>query len=527
VTEATKNNISVWKETPLVWLSFAVVALLLGFVYWEGLKELVRVWETKEEYSYGYMIPFITLFLLWQKKDVLERIDFKGSWAGFALVVLGFMLFILGNLSTLFLIVQYSFLVLIAGVALAYTGWRGFKVIAVPLLFLAFMIPLPMFFLIEISTRLQFISSDIGVWVIRLFGISVFLEGNVIDLGSMKLQVVEACSGLRYLFPLMTLGFMAAYFFKATFWKRAFVFLSTIPVTVLMNSFRIGLIGVTVEYWGKEMAEGFLHDFEGWAVFMACTAVLVVEMWLLSRIGKNRLPLREAFGLELPALTPAGAQVNARTLPRSFMAAILVVVAVAAATLFMPERVEIQPQRKAFAEFPTELGKWKGKEERLEQIYLKELKLDDYLLVDFAEEPGKPVNFYVAYYATQRKGESAHSPRTCIPGGGWKMVGLAEHTVEGVSMNGRPLVVNRAVIQMGEQKQLTYYWFQQRGRVITNEYLVKWFIFWDALTRNRTDGALVRLVAPVMPGEDIAAAEKRMVAFTREVSGRLGGFVPD
>jgi len=458
---------------------------------------------------------------------VLVGIDFNASWVGLAVVVLGFMLFVLGNLSTLFLIVQYSFLVVIVGVALAYTGWRGFKVIAVPLLFLAFMIPLPRFFLIEISTRLQFISSDIGVWVIRLFGISVFLEGNVIDLGSMKLQVVEACSGLRYLFPLMTLGFMAAYFFKAAFWKRALVFLSTIPITVLMNSFRIGLIGVTVEFWGKEMAEGFLHDFEGWAVFMACTAVLVVEMWLLSRIGKNRLPLREAFGLELPALTPAGAQVNARTLPKPYLAAMLVVVAVAAATLFMPERVEIQPQRKAFAEFPTELGKWTGKENRLEQIYLDELKLDDYLLVDFAEEPGKPVNFYVAYYATQRKGESAHSPRTCIPGGGWEMVGLAEHAVEGVRMNGRPLVVNRAVIQMGEQKQLTYYWFQQRGRVITNEYLVKWFIFWDALTRNRTDGALVRLVAPVMPGEDIAAAEKRMQAFTREVSGRLSDFVPD
>lgn len=527
VTTTTKNSVSVWKETPLIWLFFVVAAFLTGVIFQEGLTELVRIWETKEEYSYGYMIPFITLFLIWQKKDLLERINFSGSWVGLAVVVLGFALFMLGNLSTLFLIVQYSFLVVVFGLALTFCGWRGFKIIAVPLLFLAFMIPLPQFFLAEISTRLQFISSEIGVWVIRLFGISVFLEGNVIDLGSMKLQVVEACSGLRYLFPLMTLGFIAAYFFKAAFWKRALVFLSTIPVTVLMNSFRIGLIGVTVEFWGKEMAEGFLHDFEGWAVFMACTAVLVVEMWLLSRIGKNRLPLREAFGLELPAPTPAGAQVNARTLPKPYLSAVLVVVAVAAATLFMPERVEIQPQRKVFAEFPTELGKWKGKEERLEQIYLTELKLDDYLLVDFAEEPGKPVNLYVAYYSSQRKGESAHSPRTCIPGGGWEMVGLAERVVEGVTMNGRPLVVNRAVIQLGEQKQLTYYWFQQRGRVITNEYLVKWLIFWDALTRNRTDGALVRLVAPVLPGEDIAVAEKRMLAFTREVSGKLSDFVPD
>lgn len=511
----------------MVWLSFAVVALLMGFIFWEGLNRLVMVWDKQEEYSYGYMIPFITLFLLWQKKDVLERIDFKGSWAGVPIVVLGFMLFILGNLSTLFLIVQYSFLVVIAGVALAYTGWRGFKVIAVPLFILAFMIPLPQFFLVEISTRLQFISSAIGVWVIRLFGISVFLEGNVIDLGVFKLQVVEACSGLRYLFPLMTLGFMAAYFFKAAFWKRAFVFLSSIPVTVLMNSFRIGFIGVTVEYWGKEMAEGFLHDFEGWAVFMACTSILVGEMWVLARIGSERLPLREAFGLELPALTPKDAEIHRRNLPKPFWAVIVMVVIVAVTSFVMPKRVELPVARKDFSEFPLELNGWKGKNDRLEQIYLDALRLDDYLLTDFADAQQHTINFYVAYYASQRKGESAHLPRTCIPGGGWEMNGLAEHEVAGININGIPLRVNRAIIQLGEQRQLVYYWFQQRGRIITNEYLVKWFIFWDALTRNRSDGALVRIITPLAPEESEASGDARLVEFSKAAVQRLPEFIPN
>ncbi len=527
MTEATNNNISVWKEPPVAWGSFAVVAALMGFIFWQGLKKLVLVWGTQEEYSYGYIIPFITLFFLWQKKDELERIDFKASWAGVAIVVLGFLLFFLGNLSTLFLIVQYSFLVVIMGVTLAYTGWRGFKIIAVPLFFLAFMIPLPQFFLIQLSTQLQFISSAIGVWVIRLFGISVFLEGNVIDLGVLKLQVVEACSGLRYLFPLMTLGFMAAYFFKETFWKRALVFLSTIPITVLMNSLRIGLIGVTVEYWGKGMAEGILHEFEGWVVFMMCTAVLLGEMWLLTWVGKDRRPLREVFGMEFPDPTPSGAQVNFRALHTPYLATVMVVVIVAASTLVMPKRVEIQPQRKDFSEFPMELGQWKGKRDHLEQIYLDALKLNDYLLVDFEKGRGESVNFYVAYYASQRKGESAHSPRTCMPGGGWEMQDLARYRVPGVTVDGHPLVVNRTVIQMGEQKELVYYWFQERGRVITNEYLVKWMIFWDALTRNRTDGALVRLVTPLMPGEDVASAERRLQGFLREAIGPLDAFVPD
>jgi exosortase D (VPLPA-CTERM-specific) len=527
VTETQNKNVTAWKESPVIWLSFATIALLIGYIYWAGFAELIRIWDAREEYSYGYMIPFITLFLIWQRKDLLERIDFNGSWTGLALVALGFALFILGNLSALFLIVQYSFLVVTLGLALAYSGWRGFRLIAAPLLFLAFMIPLPSFLLTEISTRLQFISSEIGVWVIRLFGISVFLEGNVIDLGSMKLQVVEACSGLRYLFPLMTLGFIAAYFFKGAFWKRAIVFLSSIPITVLMNSFRIGLIGVSVEYWGKGMAEGVLHDFEGWAVFMACTAVLVAEMWILSQIGRNRLPLREAFGLELPALTPKDAEIRSRALPRSFQASAVVVAIVAVATLVMPERTEMKVERKDFSEFPMDMGIWKGAGGQLEQIVLNELKLDDYMIAGYVDGQQHGINFYVAYYASQRKGESAHSPRTCLPGGGWEMKGLADYEVAGATTKDHPLRVNRAIIQMGEHRQLVYYWFQQRGRTITNEYLVKWYIFWDALTRSRTDGALVRLITPLAPGENEEAGDTRLAEFTKLITARLPEFVPD
>lgn len=527
VTDTRTHDVVVWNESATIWVSFLVVAALLGFIFWQGLYRLVVVWGAQEEYSYGYMIPFITLFLLWQKKEALGRIEFQGSWAGLAVVLTGLILLVLGNLSTLVLIAQYAFLVVVLGMALSFTGPRGFRVVFVPLIFLAFMIPLPQFFFIEISQRLQFLSSAIGVWVIRLFGISVFLEGNVIDLGTLKLQVVEACSGLRYLFPLMTLGFMSAYFFKGAFWKRAVLFLSTIPITVLMNSIRIGAIGVTVEYWGKAMAEGVLHDFEGWFVFMACTGVLIVEMWILAQIGSDRLPLREAFGLTFPAPTPKEARIQTRGLPKPYLAAIVITMVFAVATAMMPERVEVPPARKDFATFPLEFGQWKGKTERLEQIYLNALKLDDYLLSDFIDPQQHAVNFYVAYYASQRQGESAHSPRTCLPGGGWEMVGLAEHDVAGVSVNGVPLRVNRAVIQLGEQKQLVYYWFQQRGRVIANEYLVKWFIFWDALTRNRSDGSLVRLITPLAAGEDEQKGDERLTDFSREVVKYLPEYVPN
>ena len=138
-----------------------------------------------------------------------------------------------------------------------------------------------------------------------------------------------------------------------------------------------------------------------------------------------------------------------------------------------------------------------------------------------------PVNLYVAYYASQRKGQSVHSPRTCIPGGGWKIVSLDRHSVDGITLNGQALLVNRTVIQMGDYRQLVYYWFQQRGRNLTNEYLVKWFLFWDALTRNRTDGALVRLTTLVPTNEKLSDADHRLVDFAKNMSPHLKDYIPE
>lgn len=520
------NVKTIWKETPLIWGVLLGILALLIFTFEDGLSKMVAFWE-REEYSHAYLLPFIALFLIWQKKDRLEQIPFQGSWGGLLLALAGIALFLAGDLATLYVIVQYAFLVTFFGLVLAFMGWRGFKLIWVPLLILLFMVPLPTFLFNNLSAQLQLISSQLGVAVIRLFGISVYLEGNVIDLGSFKLQVVEACSGLRYLFPLMTLGFIAAYFFKGAFWKRAVIFLSSMPITVLMNSLRIGVIGVLVDNWGKSMAEGFLHDFEGWAVFMACTALLVAEMWLLAKVGNHKLHLREAFGLDFPAPSPKDAQIQHRQLTKPFITTAVVVALAAVLSVAMPERIEIVPQRKDFSSFPLSIGEWQGKGDRMEQIYIDALKFDDYIIADFANQRGGLVNFYVAYYGSQRKGESAHSPRTCIPGGGWEISAITQRVIDGAMVAGQALQVNRTVIQKGEERQLVYYWFQQRGRVIDNEYMVKWYLFWDALTRNRTDGSLVRLIATVKPGEDLAQADKVLSDFAQQVNPQLRAFIPE
>ncbi len=516
----------VWKFGLTFILLLTVAIGLMAIVFFDGLYHMIGYWE-RDEYSHGYLLPLVAGYFVWQKKNELAQIQFSTSWLGVALFCLGLVGFLAGELSTLFTVIQYAFLLALGGLLLAIMGWPAFKIILVPFFILFFTVPLPNFLYNNLSAFLQLISSELGVWVIRLFGISVYLEGNVIDLGDYKLQVVEACSGLRYLFPLMSLGFIAAYLYKDKFWKKAVVFLSTIPITVFMNSFRIGVIGVMVEYWGQEMAEGFLHDFEGWVVFMACTAVLVLEMWLLSKIGRNSVPFSEVFVLDAPVTIPEASEVKARSIPVSLHLSVMLLVVCAIASQALPNRTEVIPERNVFNTFPMEIGEWKGKRDIMESIYLDALKLSDYIIADYAGKENRPVNFYVAYYDSQRKGVSAHSPKSCLPGGGWQIAEFDQKTIDGVFVAGKQLRVNRTLIQLGDVKQLVYYWFQQRGRVVTNEYLVKWFLFWDALTRQRTDGALIRLTALVRPGQEVAETDRLLQEFVGDVSSELDRFIPE
>lgn len=517
----TQNTIY-WKTGALYWGVLVIGALLLTWATSSSLLNMVQRWDNSEEYGYGYMIPVITLFLIWQRKDKLELLPFTGSWQGVGLLTVGVLITLVGQLSALNSITQYGYVVAIIGGIYALLGGVAFRIVLVPLLLLFLMVPLPAFLFNNLSSQLQLISSEIGVAVIRLFGVSVNLEGNVIDLGTYKLQVVEACSGLRYLFPLLALSIIASYFYQAAAWKRIVVILSSIPITVLMNSFRIGVIGVLVEYYGIEQAEGFLHDFEGWIVFMACVAILIGEIWILSLVGKDRRPFNQVFGMEFPASTPEGVHVTKRTLPRQTFAILLFIVVTVGSTVVVSGREEYIPSRTGFENFPLTLEEWRGRSDMIEPIVLDELRLDDYILVDYRNSDAQTVNFYVAYYGSQRSGTAAHSPRSCLPGGGWR---IESHTR--IFLDPGALDVNRFVIRKGDYRQLVYYWFKQRDRIVANEFAVKWYLLWDALTRNRTDGALVRLTTMIAPNEDIAEGDERLAAFAASAVPKLNDYIPN
>jgi exosortase D (VPLPA-CTERM-specific) len=516
-------------------LGIALISTLVAFA--PALTQIYGIWNLQPEYSYGIVVPPLSAYLIWRERDQLASYEFAGSWYGLILIVLGLALRAICALSYMPTIMRYGFLLVVYGVVLSLTGPKLFRRLWTPLLLLIFMIPLPSFFTDKLTLELQLLSSTIGVWVIRAVGISVYLEGNVIDLGSMQLEVAEACSGLRYLFPLMTLALLVAYMFRGPLWKRATIFLSSVPITVLMNSLRIGVIAITVEYWGRSMAEGVLHDFEGWLVFMFSTAELILVAYLLARIGPSRVRWRDAFQMQAPQPAKAGPRalplapgvtplLRLANLPRPFFFATAIVTAAAIAGFLVPARQVVSPAREDFSGFPMQLGGWTGQRSTLEPVYLDALQLDDYVLADYRDGRGVPINFYSAYYSSQDETRRAHSPNNCIPGGGWEILTMTRRTLHLEGSN-QTLPVNRAVIQHGDQRDLVYYWFQERGRVLTDENIVKWYLFRDGLLHNRTDGALVRLVAPLPRGVSEYDVDAKLQHFVAFVNPYLGRFIPD
>ena len=200
------------------------------------------------------------------------------------------------------------------------------------------------------------------------------------------------------------------------------------------------------------------------------------------------------------------------------------------ATLALSQGIEFRekiPVTKSFDQFPLKLAGWSAEiRQSISPKFLKGLDLSDYLWADYQNNNSESVNTYVAYYTRQSKGKSIHSPATCLPGSGWSFDQSGTVRISGLSGNPETIEVNRAVMQYGSHTRLSYYWFSQRGRILNNAYQLKIYNFWDALTRQRTDGALIRLITPVSETETVADADARLQNFVRDFVPVLEKYIP-
>ena len=270
--------------TPVLWFG-----VLLAVCYAPVLIFLVKQWSQSEDMGHGFFVPVVAGFIVWQRRSALAAIKPVTNYWGLAVVIVGGLFMVVGTLGAQIFIARVAFLVSLGGIVLFLGGTRMMKALAFPLFLLLFMIPIPSMIYARITLPLQLFASAVAENVLALLGIPVLRDGNVLELASQRLSVVEACSGIRSLLSLSFLSLVYGYFFDRKAWMRWVLLAATIPIAIAANATRVTLTGLISEY-RTDLAEGFFHTVEGLVLFGVSLALLVAFHQAVNRIYQARHP---------------------------------------------------------------------------------------------------------------------------------------------------------------------------------------------------------------------------------------------
>lgn len=260
-------------------------AALVG-LYWGVFRDLIRDWTNDGNYSHGFLILPLALYFVWERRHKLAAATPRPATAmGLTLLLGSIAVLIVGLLGAELFLTRISLLGTLAGSILFVWGWPVLRILIFPLAFLVLMIPIPSIIFNQIAMPLQLLASRFGEWTLQAFDVPVLREGNVIILANTTLEVAEACSGIRSLVSLLTLGIIYGYFADTRAWVRLIIAGSTIPIAILTNGARVAGTGLAAHYYGPQAAQGFFHDFSGWALFVVAFALMFIMMRVVARLA--------------------------------------------------------------------------------------------------------------------------------------------------------------------------------------------------------------------------------------------------
>jgi exosortase len=268
-----------------LWL-VAALAVLVALLYSGILGLLVQDWWTDPNFSHGFFVPAFSILVIWKRRKVLASIPVDPAWSGLGIIILALLVYLLGVIGAELFLSRSSFVLLLAGLVIYFLGWGYFRALIFPWAFLFLMVPLPTLIQSEVTFPLQFLASNLASSLLALVGVPVLREGNVIQLPTMTLEVVEACSGIRSLVSLVTLAIIYGYLLESSAALRVVLALAAVPIAIAANSLRIMGTGLLGLYWGPDRAEGFFHTFSGWVIFILALGMLFGLHRVLRYLGQ-------------------------------------------------------------------------------------------------------------------------------------------------------------------------------------------------------------------------------------------------
>lgn len=283
------NNEETIKRPSLSWvLPVLVTGVMFVILYYDVIALMVSQWEHDPNYSHGFLVPFISLYLLWERRDVLKNIEVKSCFIGLPVLVLGLFLLVIGKVGAEYFTMRCSMLVVITGLVLFLGGVKVLKAVALPLGYLVFMIPLPYIVYDSLAFPLKLFAAKNAVIMLKAMSVPVFREGNIIYLVQTTLEVADACSGIRSLISLIALGVALAYFTHKSWFRRVCVVLAAVPIAIFVNIMRVVITGMLAHFIDPELATGFFHEFSGFVMFGVAMGMLIAINFAFFRFMPRR-----------------------------------------------------------------------------------------------------------------------------------------------------------------------------------------------------------------------------------------------
>jgi exosortase D (VPLPA-CTERM-specific) len=493
----------------LIPVAMSVLAIAVLWFYWPVLANLFGDLAESEDYSFGLLLPLVSGYIVYLKLPQIRSYLWRPAWLGLVFVALGFAVYIVGELGADHYVPRVSLVIVITGLLFLMGGWGLVRLLLFPLFLLILMFPLPGLLTKQLTMPLQLISSRLATAMLQMVGIPAFCQGNVIDLGVRQMQMVEACSGLRYILALFALGIIFCYFFQRRLWKILLLLLVLIPSAIVANAFRVMAMGILPAL----LVPGFWHAFSGWLIFGFCLGILS----LINGISNKIQPLP---ALPLDRFAPPTLSPRRGLAIMSYLVLGVVLVGLGGRIALRISRAPGVDLRQSFDRFPMELGSWHGQPARIDPEMVQATQSDAHLNAEFSHHSQPPVSLWIAYYENLKKaGGFVHTPRRCFIGAGWTQLSA------GVEQIAPGLSINYMIVEQMGNRMVVHYWYLLRGRWLASEYLNKYYMALDGLTRRRADGALIRLITPAQP--DVESARKRLNSFVSQLIPVLPQFIPD
>jgi EpsI family protein len=476
---------------PTAWRSWAMAVSLAAaffFAYADVFEQLLVQWSSLQMYSYGFLIPWISFYLIWTDRNKLSNLQMVPEYvAGGTVLALGLFMLLAGRLASVLALEQFSLIVSIAGLVLFVLGKRFLRVLSIPIAYLLFMIPVWGILLDRLHLPFQIFSATLGISLLHYLGVPAYRHELFIDLPNMTLEVAQVCSGVNYLLAIVAIGIPLAHLFIRGWFRRTVLVCFAVIIAILSNGLRVALIGALVYFGIGTNVHGPMHVLQGLFVSAIGYAALFLGLWVLTKSS----PTSDSASVPSAGFAASGVFNKQAVISVVAVASLAFVALGAYLRLYQPIPVPLKRELNSFpltianwtaAGTPAELPVYSNSDHEFHRIY--------------HNDSGESLQLYVGYYSFQEQGRELISERTAE-------LDRQASPVAVTLSPGVAIQVNRLIQRVNGRSRLILFWYDLNGRVVADRWLAKAHTAWDGLTRWRSNAAIVVVSSDVDSPEDL------------------------